>query len=146
VFSIGVDAKNLTVGSQPTNNGSALDFQVRFLSRQNHIEFGLAYENFKRIQFQSAMINGNFVVGNDLQIALGLEQGMVIRNKQTSSITAGINGEIRYFYNNIGLSIHGNYRYRPDLYVLYRSDKDFVFSGFINIIYRTNDRHSKLFN
>lgn len=143
-FSFGVDAKNLIYGSQPTNNEPALDFQVRFLGRQNHVEVGIAYEQFSRIAYRDVMFFVNYVTGQDLQVAIGAEHGIGIRNDNMSFITLGGNAEIRYFINNIGISLQANTMYRPDLYVLYRSDKDWVYSGFVNICYRIEQKSRRL--
>lgn len=137
--STGFDVRNLAIGSQPTNDKSALDIQLKVGARANALEVSMFYENFNRIQFQAygANVNGVFQLYKNFDLALGVELGSVIRERNSNFLMFGINSEIRYDLRKFIVSLQVNNRYRKDL-LIYGKDLPIVNSVFFNVYYKLN--------
>ncbi len=132
---LGVDVRNGLVGSKPTDDKSALDFQAKLGAVSNNWEVSLFYERFERIRFQAYGVN----VGYNLQLPLnldlysGIELGSIIRNEKENSLMCGSNLELRYHLNKrfvVGAQL--NSRLRIDIWKK-NQDPVIVHSGFLNL-------------
>lgn len=55
-FATGIDVRNVIVGSKPTNNKSAIDYQFQFSMVDRNVEVNIGYESFNRINFDKYSI------------------------------------------------------------------------------------------
>jgi hypothetical protein len=135
-LSFGFDARNLIIGSIPTNNKPALDFNVKLGARYSNLEISIFYENFNKIIFQSYGVNINYITGKKINFLLGTELGSVVREGNSNFLMIGLNQEIKFkIYPKIMLGGSLNERYRRDLEFNYSTKLPIVYSGFINIYY-----------
>ncbi len=56
-FSVGVDVKNATIGSTPTNSRPALDYLVQASVVHENMELSLGYEAFAKLDFSKYSLN-----------------------------------------------------------------------------------------
>ena len=131
-ISVGFDVSNALYGSKV--NKPSLDVQLKVYSVEKWGEIGLQVESFKEIDYFSWGVFANQSLHLEpFEFLVGVEGIQIIRNK-IGILSYGFNGEIRYFWGNIGLGLQYNYRYRADLEIY--DDGRFVKSGFINLIYK----------
>jgi len=139
---VGFDVKNALVGSAPTNNKSALDGQIKIGATYNNFEMIMQYESFNKIDFQQFGFATNYVVYPlyKVDLAFGLETGIIFRQQNSSFISCGANLEIRYdLFERWNVGIQFNVKSRPDIEALYNTGKnEFRASNFINIRYKLN--------
>lgn len=137
--SAGIDFRNAVVGSNPTNNNPELDLLFKLGARDNHVEISMFYENFKRISFQSYGVNVNYVfeLAKNIDVALGIELGSIIRYNNFNFLTGGLNQEVRYDLGEFVIGLQFNSRIRTDNWKK-NTDMPIVYSGFINIYYKLN--------
>lgn len=137
--STGFDIRNLTIGSNPTDNKSALDVQFKVGARANALEVAGFYESFKRIEFEAygVNINGVFQLYKNFDVALGGEFGSVIKEGNSNYIMYGLNSELRYDLGKFILALQLNNRNRKDL-MKYGNDFPIVHSVFFNLTYKLN--------
>lgn len=137
--SIGIDARNAIIGSNPTGNKCALDLNFKAGVQSDVIEISIFYETFKRIDFQAYGLNLNVVsetVYENLTIASGIEFGSINRAINSNYLMAGINLEPRYkITEHLLVGALFNYRLRNDNKKKKTDDLVFVKSGSINFYY-----------
>lgn len=137
--SIGIDARNAIIGSEPTENKPALDLNFKAGVQSGVAEVSVFYETFKRIDFQAYGLNLNVVsetVYENLTIASGIEFGSINRAINSNYLMVGINIEPRYkITEHLSVGALFNYRLRNDLKRKKTDDLVFRKSGFINVYY-----------
>lgn len=140
----GFDLANAVVGSKPTDNKQSLDFHIKVgaVDENWNTEIYIQYENFAAIDFQKYGPGVNLILFPfyKVDLAMGLEGGFIVREKNSSYMYYGGNIEVRYeLTKKLSLGAQGNYSWRPDITYLYNTGKtEYRFSGYINLRYRLN--------
>jgi len=126
-----VDPQNLIFGS--THNKPATDIQVGIFAKDNHVEVGLSYENFKEIEYQNLMLQVNYVYPiKQFQIVGGVGSGIIIRYNQYTTLTYELNTELRYYFTkNVGVFVKGNLQNRGDV-----EEIKYRYSNYVGIVGR----------
>lgn len=136
---IGLDMRNAIIGSDPTNNKSALDLNFKAGAIYNKIEISMFYENFNKIIFQAYGVNINYVqpITSLTDIAIGIEGGSIIRSSNSNFLMGGGNLEIRHQLKDFIIALQGNARIRPDIW--YKNTAlPIKYSGFVVVYYKFN--------
>lgn len=136
---LGLDLRNALVGSDPTNNKSALDLNFKVGAIHNKMELLMFYENFDRITFQAYGLNINYVqpIASLTDITIGIEAGSIIRSSNSNFLMAGGNLELRHQLNDFTIALQGNARIRPDIWYK-NTSLPIRYSGFIVVYYKFN--------
>ena len=136
---MGFDIANAVIGSKPTDRQPQANLQFKVGARINMFEGAVVYESFEAINFQQYSVNLNVVkeLYTNLDLALGVEGGSIIRKDRESFYFIGTNLELRYaIWENLNLGIQFNLRQRNDIEELYKTNKsEYRLSNFLNLTY-----------
>jgi hypothetical protein len=151
-FSVGLDIKNITVGSKPTNNNSELDLMAKFgMVSNKKVEATLNYERFKRLDFWKFGfgLGKQILIAEKIMIVPTLEYNLINRSDDwggglgykdnpSSHLAFGASVPIRYnIDDNWAVELQINLLQRTDIKAKYGKDK-WVLSNFLNLIYKIN--------
>ena len=133
--SAGLDIKNSTVGSKPTNNEPALNYTIDAHAVAENIDFNLGYECFDMIKYQRRYValgyhfNVGYVPRTDIKFSIqpSLEFSNIARiwtddgiYKRQSFSTPSININWNWDLNkHFAIQLATNILPRPDIRVLY---------------------------
>jgi len=145
-FSVGVDVRNATFGSQPTNNKPEIDYQLGFeMTSFNRVQVGIFYENFNRIKFDryGFSVGYELTYNDKITITPSIESSLINRGEvpevtQGSGSFFSYGANLRFKYeiiDNLCIGVRGNVIARTDLNYLY-GGRHFVPSGYLELIYK----------
>jgi hypothetical protein len=133
-FSGGLDLRNVIIGSDPTNNKSAIDYNLQFSMVDRNVEVSVGYESFTKIQFDKYFIG----IGYHFPLYLYAFQRSIKTTFIPSIEPSLINrwgtwgGGLSFNEPSSHLSIGGNLAFRWDI-----NDK-FAFEYSLNALPRTD--------
>ncbi|NER13043.1 hypothetical protein GWK08_06305 [Leptobacterium flavescens] len=138
VVSLGLDPKNALFGSDV--NDPDLNLLIRVFFQDRKFEATALFESFEAIGYQNWGLGFGRTIKpfkkTDMEIAPGIEGGLIIKDHNFGFLSYGFNTDIRYYFNSFsGLSLLLNLERRTDLGVLY-NDKKFIFSVYLNLMIR----------
>lgn len=141
--SVGIDAANAIVGSEPTGNKPSLDFTIKAgaVDETKNLEIYIQYESFNKINYQSFGVAGNAILFPlyKVDLAIGGEFGMIRRMEGMSFFYYGVNGEVRYLLTDkFSIGAQANIKRRYDIEYLWEENTTYIFSGMINFRVRLN--------
>lgn len=143
-ISVGTDARNSIVGSNPTNNKPAFDGIYRFGMIGKRIECVINYENFNRIKFDRYYfsvgyyipITDNFTIIPAYEVSLINRWGKEWQTTSSHIALLGANTGFRYKVSRkISLELLTAILSRVDLNARYGGNT-FKISNSINLIYK----------
>lgn len=165
-FSTGLDIRNAIVGSNPTNNKPALDYQFQFAMVDRNFEVNVGYECFPRLNFDKYSIGigyhlplyGN-IFGKEIKTTMipSLEPSLIgrwgtwgggISHSQVSShLALGVNLAFRWDLSDVwAVEYCFNSLTRTDLAAMYGNSRGkvsvegvpIVGSNYFKIVYKIN--------
>lgn len=143
----GLDVRNATVGSAPTQNKPELDIIAKFIMVGKDIEVNVLYERFEAISFAKY----GFGVGYHFPLYSkygktvfipSIEPCLIDRwgeewQVSSSHLSIGANASLRWFFtDHLGAELLFNALPRTDLKARYGGDLTVVTSGYACLIYK----------
>lgn len=156
-FSTGLDIRNAIVGSKPTNNTPAIDYQFQFAMVDRNFEVNVGYECFPKINFDKYSIGVGYhiplygyILSKEVKTTIipSIEPSLIGRwgtwggglsyNQVSSHLSLGVNIAFRWdLSDNVGVEYCLNMLPRTDLSAMYNR-KIVVGSNYFKIFYKIN--------
>jgi hypothetical protein len=157
LLSTGIDVRNAIVGSKPTNDKSAIDYQFQFAMVDRNFEVNVGYECFPRINFDKYSIGVGYhiplygyILGKQIKTTVipsiepsligrwGKWGGGIFYNQVSSHLSLGANLAFRWNLNDkVGIEYYFNALPRTDISAMYHKNT-IVGSNYFKVFYKIN--------